>query len=301
MGAENIDRRKRINRLKKYVLFLAMFLLMLPIVLCIFLTCRMGKMQKQLEELTQTVEVLSQMKTETVYVASGEGYTPSGAGGLTIEEDDLGDTDGGVLHKDGIRRVYLTFDDGPSSNTEEILEALEAYDVKATFFVLGEWAEKYPDVIKQMVVDGHDVANHSDTHPHTNELSYDEVKNEIISANNKIEKLTGKKNNLFRAPYGEYNDTVIQAATDLGYYTIQWNVDSLDWKNPGSEAIISRVTSKVLPGSIILLHNGTQDTAKVLPTLIQKLKADGYTFKPVSEFIYKENYIIDHTGRQIKK
>jgi peptidoglycan/xylan/chitin deacetylase (PgdA/CDA1 family) len=81
---------------------------------------------------------------------------------------------------------------------------------------------------------------------------------------------------------------------------VQWDVDSLDWKNPGQEALIDRVTRKVLPGSIILLHNGTQDTAKALPKLIQKLKADGYTFKPISEFIYKENYTIDHAGKQIK-
>ena len=196
--------------------------------------------------------------------------------------------------------ISLTFDCAwGAEDMQDILNTLKTENVKATFFVLGEWAEKYPDIIKQMAADGHDVANHSDTHPHTNQLNEQEVKAEIVNANEKIEKLTGVKNNLFRAPYGEYNDTVIKAATDLGYYTIQWDVDSLDWKNPGQEAIINRVISKVKPGSIILMHNGTQDTAKVLPRLISKLKADGYSFKPVSEFIYKENYKIDHTGKQI--
>ena len=197
--------------------------------------------------------------------------------------------------------LSLTFDCAwGAEDMTDILTTLKNEGVKATFFVLGEWAEKYPDVIKQMVADGHDVANHSDTHPHTNELNYDEVKNEIINANNKIKNITGIENKLFRAPYGEYNNTVINAATDLGYYTIQWNVDSLDWKNPGTDAIINRVVSKVSPGSIILLHNGTQDTAKALPKLIQKIKADGYAFKPISEFIYKENYTIDHAGKQIR-
>ena len=197
--------------------------------------------------------------------------------------------------------ISLTFDSAwGAEDMPGILTTLKNENVKATFFVLGEWAEKYPDIIKQIIDGGHDVANHSDTHPHPNELTYDEVKNEIINANNKIKNITGIDNKLFRAPYGEYNNTVIQAATDLGYYAIQWNVDSLDWKNPGQDAIISRVTNKVSPGSIILMHNGTQDTAKVLPQLIQKLKADGYVFKPISEFIYKENYTIDHTGKQIK-
>ena len=150
-----------------------------------------------------------------------------------------------------------------------------------------------------MSADGHDVANHSDTHPHIAQLSEEEIKNEISNANKKIEEVSGKKNILFRAPYGEYNDTVIKAATDLGYYTIQWDVDSLDWKNPGQESIVNRVITKVKPGSIILLHNGTEGTAKVLPTLISKLKSAGYSFKPTSEFIYKDNYKIDHAGKQI--
>ena len=198
--------------------------------------------------------------------------------------------------------ISLTFDCAwGAEDMEEILTTLKNENVKATFFVLGEWAEKYPDVIKNIAENGHDIANHSDTHPHIAQLSEEDVKKEIIAANKKIETISGQKNILFRAPYGEYNDTVIKAATDLGYYTIQWNVDSLDWKNPGQEAIINRVTGKISPGSIILMHNGTQDTAKVLPTLISKLKSEGYTFKPTSEFIYKENYTIDHTGKQIKK
>ena len=183
----------------------------------------------------------------------------------------------------------------------QILDILKVNDVKATFFVLGEWAEKFPDIIKRMAEDGHDVSNHSDTHPHIASLSYEDIKNEITLANSKIENLAGKKNDLFRAPYGEYNDNVISAAEELGFYTIQWDVDSLDWKNLGKENILNRVLSKTKNGSIILMHNGTQDTANVLDEMIKRLKEKGFNFKPTSEVIYKENYSIDHTGKQIKK
>lgn len=198
--------------------------------------------------------------------------------------------------------ISLTFDCAwGAEDMPQILDILKANDVKATFFVLGEWAEKFPDVIKRMAEEGHDVANHSDTHPHIAALSYENIKNEISSANGKIESLTGKKNDLFRAPYGEYNDNVINAAKELGFYVIQWDTDSLDWKNLGSENILKRVISKTKNGSIILMHNGTEDTANVLDEMIKKLKEKGFSFKPISEFIYKENYFIDHTGKQIKK
>ena len=182
----------------------------------------------------------------------------------------------------------------------KILDILKANNVKVTFFVLGEWVDKFPDIIKRMAEEGHDVANHSDTHPHIASLSYEDIKKEITSANEKIEKATGKKNDLFRAPYGEYNDNVISAAEELGFYTIQWDVDSLDWKNLGKENILNRVLSKTKDGSIILMHNGTQDTANVLDEMIKGLKDKGFNFKPTSEFIYRENYTLDHAGKQIK-
>jgi len=183
---------------------------------------------------------------------------------------------------------------------DQILEVLKTNDVRATFFVLGEWAEKFPEVIKKMTEGGHDVANHSDTHPHIASMSYDEMRNEIKAANEKINALTGKTNDLFRAPYGEYNDNVIKAAEEEGCYTIQWDVDSLDWKDLGKQNILDRVLSKTKNGSIILMHNGTKDTANVLDEMLKKLKEKGFAFVPTSEFIYRENYTIDHTGKQIK-
>ena len=117
----------------------------------------------------------------------------------------------------------------------------------------------------------------------------------------KVKALTGYEMNLFRPPYGDYNNTVIQTAYSSGYYPIQWNVDSLDWKDYGVEDIINRVIeSKDLGnGSIILMHNGAKYTAEALDTLIKKLKEKGYQLVPVSELIYKENYHMDASGKQI--
>ena len=200
------------------------------------------------------------------------------------------------------QKLSLTFDSAwGAEDIDLILNTLKKENVKATFFVLGTWAEKYPEVIKRMILEGHDVANHSYSHPHVATLSYEDTKNEIEKANTVIEKISEKENYLFRAPYGEYNDNVIRAATELGLYTIQWDVDSLDWKNPGKEAIIRRVVERSKNGSIILMHNGTEQTAQALPEIISKLKEKGFAFVPVSELIYKEGYTIDSTGKQIKK
>ena len=125
-------------------------------------------------------------------------------------------------------KISLTFDCAwGAEDMPQILDTLKENNIKATFFVLGEWVDKFPDVIKRMTEEGHDVANHSDTHPHIASLSYDSIKNEIKNANEKIVNATGKENNLFRAPYGEYNDNVISAVEELGFYTIQWDVDTL--------------------------------------------------------------------------
>ena len=198
-------------------------------------------------------------------------------------------------------KIALTFDSAwGAEDIDSILATLQEEDVKATFFVLGQWAEKYPEVIKKMVQEGHDVANHSYSHPHIAALSYDEAKSEILKANETIEKISGKKNDLFRAPYGEYTDNVIMAANDLGLFTIQWDVDSLDWKNIGREAIVKRIVDRTKNGSIILMHNGTEDTAIALPDVIKKLKEKGFSFVKVSELIYSEDYKIESTGKQSK-
>lgn len=141
--------------------------------------------------------------------------------------------------------------------------------------------------------------SHSDTHPHVNNLSYEKNIEEIEKSNDKIEKVIGKRTNLYRAPYGEYNNTVIKAATDKGYYTIQWSLDTLDYTGLTGDEMWGRLNSKLSSGDIILTHNGTKHTADSLDMLLKNIKQKGYDVVPVSELIYKENYKIDSAGMQV--
>lgn len=142
--------------------------------------------------------------------------------------------------------------------------------------------------------------SHSNTHPHVNNLSYEENIKEIETSNDKIEKIIGKRTNLYRAPYGEYNNTVIKAANDKGYYTIQWNLDTLDYTGLTGDEMWNRLNSKISSGDIILTHNGTKHTADSLDMLLKNIKQKGYEVVPVSELIYKDSYKIDSTGMQIQ-
>lgn len=143
--------------------------------------------------------------------------------------------------------------------------------------------------------------SHSDTHPHVNNLSYEKNIDEIEKSNGKIEKITGARTKLYRAPYGEYNDTVIKAATDKGYYTIQWSLDTLDYTGLTGEEMWKRLDKKLSSGDIILTHNGTKHTADSLDMLLKNIKQKGFEVVPVSELIYKDNYKIDSTGMQIQR
>ncbi len=199
------------------------------------------------------------------------------------------------------KQVALTFDCAwGADDIDEILETLDQHGVKATFFMVGDWMRKYPEATKKIAEKGHDVASHFDKHPHVTEMGKEEIKKDIRFAHNTIKEITGIDANLYRAPYGEYNDTVVEAAKESGYYIIQWDVDSLDWKNYGKQEMIDRVLKhkSLSPGSIILLHNATKYTKDALPTIIEGLKGKGYELVPVSQLIIKENYTIDHTGRQ---
>ncbi len=196
--------------------------------------------------------------------------------------------------------VAITFDCAwGADDIPEILEVLEGRNVKASFFVVGQWAEKYPEKIKMISLHGHDLANHSYSHFRMSTL--DAVRNakEISKCGEILDEATGSKTNLFRAPYGDYSNSVLETAEKLGYYTIQWDVDSLDWK-PGisRDEIIDRVYRKVRPGSIILFHNDTKYTAGLLPEIIDGLRDKGYEFLPVSGLVIQDDYYIDFEGRQ---
>ena len=186
------------------------------------------------------------------------------------------------------------------SDIDSILETLEKNQVKITFFIVGEWADKYPEAVKKIYEAGHEIGSHSNTHPHVNNISEEKNLEEIQLSVNKIEKITGEKTKLYRTPYGEYNDKVIKVAQEKGYYPIQWNLDTLDYKDLTGEEMWNRIKDKLSNGSIILSHNGTKNTASSLDMLIKNIKEKGYEIVKVSELIYTENYTIDNNGTQKK-
>ena len=185
-----------------------------------------------------------------------------------------------------------------NEDTQELIDILGRYGVRATFFVVGDWVDKYPESVKALHDAGHEVMNHSNTHAHMNQLSAQEIIADVEACNDKIEAVTGVRPTLIRPPYGEYNDQVISAIRSIGMEPIQWDVDSLDWKEISAQEIAQRVTSRVQSGSIVLFHNAALHTPEALPGILECLLQEGYTFVPISELILEEPYTIDHTGRQ---
>lgn len=199
-------------------------------------------------------------------------------------------------------KVALTMNCAWNANDiDDILETLKNNNVNITFFMVGDWIEKYPEYAKKVYESGNEIGSHSNTHPHVNNLSKEKNIEELRKCNEKIEKITGSKANLYRTPYGEYNNTVLQTAKEEGYKTIQWNIDTLDYNGLTGEEIWSRINNKLEKGSIILSHNGTAHTADSLDMLIKNIKQKGFEIVKVSELIYKDNYNINANGTQIKK
>ena len=199
-------------------------------------------------------------------------------------------------------QIAISFDAAwGNQDTSALLDILAKHHVKATFFMTGGWVYSYPDGVKKIYEAGHDLGNHSENHKYMTKLSDEEKTQELMSVHNKVKELTGYDMFLFRPPYGDYDNGVVKNALANNYYPIQWDVDSLDWKDYGADDIIKRVTedSHLGNGSIILCHNGAKYTKDALDTLITTLQEKGYEFVPISQLIYKDNYHMDHEGRQI--
>ncbi len=196
-------------------------------------------------------------------------------------------------------QIAITFDAAWSADdTQKIISIFNQYNAKATFFVLGEWIDKHPESVKAFSDSGHYIASHSDTHNSLPSMQKSEIEKQLTACNQKIEKVTGKKNELFRAPSGDYNNDVIEVASDLGMYVIQWNVDSLDYRGLSQDKIYKRVVTNAKAGDIILFHNGVKNTPKVLPRIIKDLQSKGFKLVTVDELIYKDNFEINHAGTQ---
>ena len=185
-----------------------------------------------------------------------------------------------------------------NEDTQQLIDILGKYNIKATFFVVGAWVDKYPESVKALHDAGHEVMSHSNSHAHFNSLSTDEIIADLNTCNDKIEAVTGVRPTLFRCPYGEYDDHVINAVRSLGIEPIQWDVDSLDWKELPADEITARVTGRARPGSIVLFHNAAIHTPEALPGIIEALLQEGYQFVPISQLIITGSYTIDHTGKQ---
>lgn len=201
------------------------------------------------------------------------------------------------------KKVALTFDASwGADNTKQILRILEENDVSATYFVVGIWAEKYRDILKELSDSSLiEIGTHSMNHLHMSKLSQKQMELELTQSSKLIEDITGKKVCVFRAPFGEYNETLIDTAHSLNLQTIQWDVDSLDWKDVPADKMTSKILSNSKPGSIILMHNAGKYTTKALPNIIKGFKSAGYSMVKISDLIYKDNFTIDHTGKQIHK
>lgn len=198
-------------------------------------------------------------------------------------------------------QIALTFDAAwGDEDTDKIISVLEQNNAKASFFMVGGFINRFPKSVKKLSDSGHEILNHSDSHAHLSGMSETDIITEITACEEKIQSITGTSKKLFRAPYGEYNEDVVKIANANGYKVIQWDVDSLDWKDLSANEITNRVLTKVKNGSIILFHNGTANTASALEQMLPLLKEKGFEFVPVSQLIYYENYHIDHEGKQIQ-
>lgn len=200
------------------------------------------------------------------------------------------------------KQIAISFDAAwGADDTDTLIEILGEYDVKATFFLVGGWVDKYPNEVEKLAKAGHSIQNHSNSHPYLTRISEEEVIKEIKTCNEKIKNITGQEPVLMRPPYGDYNNDVVKITRQLNMWPVQWSIDSLDWQESATvESIVERVVKKAENGGIILCHNDAENTPKALPTILKTLKDDGYEFVLIKDLIYKDSYDIDHTGMQCK-
>lgn len=197
------------------------------------------------------------------------------------------------------KQVAISFDAAwGADKTEEILEILDEFDVNATFFLVGFWVDDYTDMVKKIDEAGCEIGTHSNTHPDMVKLDKESVSEELSTSVSKIEAVTGKKVTLFRAPFGSYNNQLLEVAESMNLKTIQWDVDTLDWKGLSASEINSRVLSKVQNGSIILMHNNSDHVLDGLRLILTTLKNKGYQIGSIGELVYADNYTVDRNGVQ---
>ena len=251
-----------------------------------------------------------------VFLAMGAALTfyEQGQVALTVNSMSIFRASGSANHLAGKRQlpiycvqtekpqVALSFDAAwGNEDTAQIMDILAKHQGKVTFFMTGSWVEKYPEDVKYIASQGHDLGNHSQNHKNMSQLSAEEIRRELAQVHDQVKALTGQEMTLFRPPYGDYDDQVVTVSRDMGYYPVQWDVDSLDWKDYGADSIVRTILDHkhLGNGSIILMHNGAKYTPAALDAVITGLKDAGYELVPISQLIYRDNYHIDHEGRQV--
>lgn len=199
------------------------------------------------------------------------------------------------------KQVAISFDAAwGADKTQGIIDILKDFDVGATFFLVGFWVDDYLEMTKAIDEAGFEIGTHSNTHPDMVKLDKSTMKSELETCMAKIKSATGKDVNLFRAPFGSYNNDLLDTAESLNLKTIQWDVDSLDWKGLSASEITNRVMSRVKNGSIILMHNNSDNILDALRLLLNRLKVQGYKITSISDLIYQDDYTIDRNGVQHK-
>ncbi len=199
------------------------------------------------------------------------------------------------------KQVAISFDAAwGADKTQGILDILKEFEVNATFFLVGFWVDEYSDMVKAIDAAGCEIGTHSNTHPDMAKLSKATMKQELETSISKIKSVTGKDVKLFRAPFGSYNNALLEIADELSLKTIQWDVDSLDWKGLSAQDITSRVCSRVKNGSIILMHNNSDNILDALRLTLNRLKVAGYKITCISDLVYENDYNIDRNGVQHK-
>lgn len=204
------------------------------------------------------------------------------------------------------KNIALTFDINWAEKEYlyDILKILDKYNIKGTFFIMGGWLN-YTEENKEKLImikeGGHEIGNHSYSHPSFSRIGNGKMIEEIKKTEDAIFNTIGMKTRLFRFPSGDYNGQAVSVIEDMGYKCIQWDVDSVDWKQLGEDIEYQRVIKNVKPGSIVLFHNNAMYTPNNLQKIISKLKEDGYSFVTVGELLYEDNYYIDENGEQFKK
>ena len=196
------------------------------------------------------------------------------------------------------RAVALTFNCAwDETGLDELLSILKENGIRCTFFIVGDFAERCPEAVRKIYNAGHELGNHSMDHRDPVKMSYADILADITACNELLYSLTGERVTLYRAPSGSYNNDTVSAAQALGMTAIQWDVDSVDWKDKTPEEIAERIRGRIGSGSIALFHAGKENTVRALPEIISTLREEGYSFCTVGELLPEGETYLDGAGR----